>query len=156
MADNFTTFEAFLSSLNFAEEYLQRFKDSGFDDIDLIKSLDAEEKQQMFELVGLSKKPGHLLKFKKGLCSLETPSMIPISHEPVESLRDKTTTAATSQSASFIKQGRKTQRSKWLLDLTFIYNFVTGSLVLINFYNRYPFKFPWGRMINLECVYVFL
>lgn len=129
MADN-TTFEAFLSSLNFAEEYLQRFKDTGFDDIELIKSLDAEEKQQMFELVGLSKKPGHLLKFKKGLCSfIETPSMIPISHGPVESLREKTTTATTSQSASFIKQGGQTQTSKWLLDLTFIYNFVTGSLV---------------------------
>jgi hypothetical protein len=45
-------------------------------------------------------------------------------------LRDKTTTAATSHSASFIKQGRKTQKSKWLLDLTIIYNYVTGSLVL--------------------------
>ncbi len=145
MADNYTASEAFLSSLNFAEEYLQRFKDTGFDDIELIKSLDAEEKQQMFE---------HLLKFKKGLCSLETPSTIPISHGPVESLRDKTTTAATSQSASFIKQGRKTQKSKWLLDLTFIYSYVTGSLVL-NF-NRYRFKFSWRRMINPECIYVFL
>ena len=74
MADN-NTLEAFLSLLNFAEEYLQRFKDTGFDDMESIKSLNAEEMQQMFELVGLLKKPGHLLKFKKGLCSIvETPS----------------------------------------------------------------------------------
>ena len=76
MADN-NTLEAFLSSLNFAEEYLQRLKDTGFDDMELIKSLNAGEMQQTFELVGLSKKPGHLLKFKKGLCSIvEMPSTI--------------------------------------------------------------------------------
>ncbi len=115
MANNYTAFKAFLLSCNFAEEYLQRFKDTGFHDIELNKSLDAEGKQQMFELVGLSKKPGHLLKFKKGLCSLEMPSMIPTSHGPVKSLRDKTT-AATSQSASFVKQGRKLKKSTWLLD----------------------------------------
>ena len=42
-------------SLPIAEEYLQIFKDTGFDDMELIKSLNAEEMQQMFELVGLSK-----------------------------------------------------------------------------------------------------
>lgn len=111
MADN--TIESFLSSLNFVEEYLQRFKDSGFDDLELIKSLDTEEKQQMFEVVGLSRKPGHLLKFKKGLCSLEPPSTIQTSRGPAESLRNETTTATkTSKSASFIKQGRKSQTSK--------------------------------------------
>ena len=107
------TLEAFLSSLNFAEEYLQRFKDTGFDDMELIKSLNAEEMQQMFELVGLSKKLGHLLKFKKGLCSIvETPSTIPnISLSPVEISRDKAT-ATTPQTTSFKNQRRKTQTSK--------------------------------------------
>ena len=55
MADN-NTLEAFLSLLNFAEEYLQRFKDTGFDDMELIKSLLNAEEMQQFELVGLSKK----------------------------------------------------------------------------------------------------
>lgn len=113
MADN-TTFEAFLSSLNLTEEYLQRFKDTGFYDLELIKTLNAEERQQMFDLLGLSNKPGHLLKFKKSLCifleTLETPSNAPISHGTDESLNTKRVTT-TSKSASFIKEGKKAQTS---------------------------------------------
>ena len=73
--DENLTLDNFISSLKFTEEYLQRFKHTGFDDVELIKIMDAEEKQQMFDLVGLSKKPGHLLKFKKALSSLEKPSI---------------------------------------------------------------------------------
>ena len=112
MADN-NTLEAFLSLLNFAEEYLQRFKDTGFDDMESIKSLNAEEMQQMFELVGLSKKPGYLLKFQERLVqycrnAINYPT---ISLSPVEIPRDKAT-ATTPQTTSFKNQRRKTQTSK--------------------------------------------
>ena len=66
MADN-NTLEAFLSLLNFAEEYLQRFKDTGFDDMELIKSLLNAEEMQQFELVGLSKKTGPFFKVQERL-----------------------------------------------------------------------------------------
>jgi hypothetical protein len=69
MAAKASEFESFLKSLNFAEEYLQRFVQAGFDDLDLIKSLEPEELQHMFDLVGLSAKPGHVLKFKKAVVS---------------------------------------------------------------------------------------
>ena len=62
MADN-TSFDGFLSSLNFTEEYLQRFKDTGFDNIKLIKTLKAKERGLMFDLEGLSNTPEHLFKF---------------------------------------------------------------------------------------------
>ncbi len=57
----------FLDTLKLKDEYLQRFKDTGFDDLNLLKSLSEDERQDMFNLVGLSNKPGHLLKFKKAL-----------------------------------------------------------------------------------------
>ncbi len=57
----------FLDTLKLKDEYLQRFKDTGFDDLNLLKSLSEDERQDMFSLVGLSNKPGHLLKFKKAL-----------------------------------------------------------------------------------------
>ena len=58
---------AFLQSLNLKDEYLQHSIDTGFDDLDLLHGLTEEERQYMFTLVGLSKKPGHLLNFKKAL-----------------------------------------------------------------------------------------
>jgi hypothetical protein len=57
--------DTFLDFVNF--EYLQRFKDSGYDDLDFIKSLADEEHQEMPNLVGMSRKPGHILKFKKAI-----------------------------------------------------------------------------------------
>ncbi len=62
--------DMFLESINLKLEYLQRFKDSGYDDLDLIKSLTDQECQEMFTLVGMSAKPGHILKFKKALSAL--------------------------------------------------------------------------------------
>ena len=62
MADNI---DMFLDSINLKLEYFQRFKDSGYDDLDLIKSLTDQEYQEMFVLAGMSTKPGHILKFKK-------------------------------------------------------------------------------------------
>ena len=67
MADNI---EIFLESINLKLEYLERFKDLGYDDLDLIKSLSDQEYQEMFTLVGMSSKPGHILKFKKALSAL--------------------------------------------------------------------------------------
>ena len=69
MANSFDI-ETFLDSVNLKDEYLQHFKDTGYDDIELVKSLTDEEKQEMFTLVGLSTKPGHLLKFRKALAAL--------------------------------------------------------------------------------------
>jgi hypothetical protein len=40
MAASENEFEAFLQSINLAVEYFERFKETGFDDIDLIKSLE--------------------------------------------------------------------------------------------------------------------
>jgi hypothetical protein len=71
VADNNHSFESFLSSLNFTNEYLQRFKDTGFDDMELLKSLNTDELQRMFNLIGLTGKPGHLMKFKKALIQLQ-------------------------------------------------------------------------------------
>lgn len=69
MADE--SFENFLSSLNFTTLYLDRFKDTGYDDIGLLIDATNEELNQMFDIVGMSTKPGHVLKFKKSLESLK-------------------------------------------------------------------------------------
>ena len=69
MADD--SFENFLSSLNFTM-YLERFKDTGYDDIDLLIDATDEELNQMFDIVTMSTKPGHVLKFKKSLANLKT------------------------------------------------------------------------------------
>lgn len=105
--DENLTFENFISSLKFTEEYLHNFKDTGFDDVELIKTMDAEEKQQMFDIVGLSKKPDHLSKFKKALSSLEKPSI-----DIVEGTNDINTTPTTNKPAC-VKRG-KAQSSKWI------------------------------------------
>lgn len=67
MAATESAFEAFLKSINLAEEYFEQLKKTGFEDIDLVKSLEPEELQNMFDLVGLSAKPGHVLKFNKAV-----------------------------------------------------------------------------------------
>lgn len=69
MAAGENEFESFLKSIDLAKEYLERFKETDFDDIGLGKSLESEEQRQMFDLVGLSAKPGHLLKFKKAVAA---------------------------------------------------------------------------------------
>ena len=74
MAASENEFEAFLQSINLAVEYFERFKETGFDDIDLIKSLEPGELQNMFDMVGLSAKPGHVLKFKKAIAQLTAPT----------------------------------------------------------------------------------
>ena len=53
-------FESFLQSINLAEDYLERFNETGFNDIELVKSLELDEQRQMFDLVGLSGKPRRL------------------------------------------------------------------------------------------------
>ncbi|XP_028418316.1 uncharacterized protein LOC114543598 [Dendronephthya gigantea] len=68
MADGFANF---LSSLNFTALYSDRFKDTGYDDIGLLIDATNEELNQMFDIVGMSTKPGHVLKFKKSLESLK-------------------------------------------------------------------------------------
>ena len=45
-------------------------KPLSYDDLDLVKSLTDQEYQEMFALVGMSAKPGHILKFKKALSTL--------------------------------------------------------------------------------------
>jgi hypothetical protein len=52
--------------------YLERFKDTGYDDIDLLIDATDEELNQMFDIVTMSTKPGHVLKFKKSLANLKT------------------------------------------------------------------------------------
>lgn len=74
MAASENEFEAFLQSINLAVEYFERFKETGFDDIDLIKSLEPGELQNMFDMVGLAAKPGHVLKFKKAIAQLTAPT----------------------------------------------------------------------------------
>ena len=58
-------FSSQFESINLAVEYFERFKETGFDGIDLIKSLEPGELQNMFDIVGLAAKLGHVLKFKK-------------------------------------------------------------------------------------------
>ena len=45
---------------------------TGYNDLDLLKSLELQEKQDMFNIIGLSTKPGHLLKFKKVIASYDS------------------------------------------------------------------------------------
>ena len=66
------SFETFILILNFTTLYLQRFKDTGYDDMDLLLSASMDELNQMFDIVGMSTKPGHVLKFKKSLESVKT------------------------------------------------------------------------------------
>ena len=130
--DENLTFEKFISSLKFTEEYLQRFKDTGFDDVELINTMDAEEKQQMFDLVGLSKKPGHLLKFKKALSSLEKPSI-----DIVGGTNDiNMNTTPTTTKPACVKRG-KAQSSKWIsytslfILIFYMYNNIINIKLLI-------------------------
>ena len=74
MAASEGKFQAFLKSINLDVEYFERFKETGFDDVDLVKSLEPEELQHMFDLVGLAAKPGHILKFKKAVAQLHAPT----------------------------------------------------------------------------------
>ena len=66
------SFETFILILNFTTLYLQRFKDTGYDDMDLLFSVSMDELNQMFDIVGMSTKLGHVLKFKKSLESVKT------------------------------------------------------------------------------------
>ena len=43
------------------------FEESGYYDLDLLKHAISEELTQMFDIIGMSKKPGHVLKFRKEL-----------------------------------------------------------------------------------------
>ena len=46
-------FKRFLQSINLAEEYLDKFIKTGYNDIALLKSLESQEQQDMFDLTGL-------------------------------------------------------------------------------------------------------
>ena len=70
MASN-ERFDSWLSSTNL-QEYAERLKQNGFDDIDLLKQMDHEEIEQMILLIGMEKK-GHILKLKKCLMGLKAP-----------------------------------------------------------------------------------
>ena len=65
-------FERFLQSINLADEYLEQFIKTGYNDLDLLKSFELQEQQDMFNIIGLSTKPGHLLKFKKAIASYDS------------------------------------------------------------------------------------
>ena len=69
-------FERFLQSINLAEEYLNKFIKTGYNDIALLKSLESQGQQDMFDLTGLSTKPGHRLKFKKAIASYDNTRFI--------------------------------------------------------------------------------
>ena len=64
-------FDSWLSSTNL-QEYAERLKQNGFDDIDLLKQMDHEEIEEMILLIGMEKK-GHILKLKKCLMGLKAP-----------------------------------------------------------------------------------
>ena len=72
------SFENFLSTLHLTTLYLQRFIDTGYDDIDLLIDATKDELEQMFDIVGMSTKPGHVLKFKKSLEGLKTMRTKPV------------------------------------------------------------------------------
>eukprot|EP00794_Sanderia_malayensis_P001759 gene1759-1960_t len=65
------SFDSWLSSTNL-QEYAERFKQNGFDDIELLKQMDHEEIEAMILLIGMEKK-GHILKLKKCLMGLKAP-----------------------------------------------------------------------------------
>ena len=69
-------FERFLQSINLTEEYLDKFIKTGYNDIALLKSFESQEQQDMFDLTGLSTKPGHRLKFKKAIASYDSTRFI--------------------------------------------------------------------------------
>ena len=62
------SFEAFLSSAKL-DAYSAAFTEYGYDDLELIDSMTDEERQEIFKKVGLTEKPGHLLKFTKALAT---------------------------------------------------------------------------------------
>ena len=62
------SFEAFLSSVKLGA-YSATFTEYGYDDLELIDSMTDEERQEMFKKVGLTEKPGYLLKFTKALAT---------------------------------------------------------------------------------------
>ena len=51
------------------DAYSAAFAEYGYDDLELIDSMTDEERQEMFKKVGLTEKPGHLLKFTKALAT---------------------------------------------------------------------------------------
>ena len=69
-------FERFLQSINLAEEYLDKFVKTGYNDMALLKSLESQEQQDIFDLTGLLTKPSHRLKFKKAIVSYDNTSFI--------------------------------------------------------------------------------
>ena len=53
-------------------EYAEKFKENGFDDLDLLKSMDEGEISSMVEELGIEKR-GHIMKLKKCLSWLKAP-----------------------------------------------------------------------------------
>ena len=51
---------------------MEQFVKTDYNNLDLLKSLELPEQQDMFYITGLSSKPGHLLKFKKALASYDS------------------------------------------------------------------------------------
>lgn len=58
-------FNEWLRSSNLTE-YAEKFKENGFDDLDLLKSMDEGEISSMIEDLGIEKR-GHIMKLKKCL-----------------------------------------------------------------------------------------
>ena len=83
-------------------EYLDRFNNLGFDDLEFLQSLTDEERQETFIAVGLSVKPGHLVKFRKALTVLCNKS--------------KQKEVSPSSANTEVTQPRKVQKSKCTSD----------------------------------------
>ena len=64
-------FNEWLRSSNLTE-YAEKFKGNGFDDLDLLKSMDEGEISSMIEDLGIEKR-GHIMKLKKCLSWLKAP-----------------------------------------------------------------------------------
>ena len=106
-------FKSFLASLGL-QSYFETFYDKGYDDLTFLKTLTAEEKDEMFDQVGLSKKPGHLLKFKKSLKFEDMPNN-KTSHLEQDKIQQDAMPSVTTSSSTQSNGGGKTQsqRSKY-------------------------------------------
>jgi hypothetical protein len=60
-------FSEWLLSSNLTE-YSEKFSENGFDDLNLLKSMDEGEISSMIEDIGIEKR-GHIIKLKKCLCT---------------------------------------------------------------------------------------
>lgn len=117
-------FSEWLRSSNLIE-YAENFKDNGFDDLDLLKSMEEDEISGMIEALGI-KKRGHVLKLKKCLSWLKAP----VNTRPLDlDLHHPKTTAPKK-----VKQTTLT--------------FCQGQFVLGRETTAVDSKFPWHKVFK--------